>query len=144
MRIRWNGTIVDHTTLVFYDEIFALGDPVFPLGDPRIQTAGALDCIQAFWFNPKWYLADGTRMEDTYHPHRIFTYSIRRIRPLIYARLLRKLKLYPRDMNQNGLWSCRPELSDNTTVPDLVVGVYERNWARRKLDGGLGTDTHSN
>ena len=142
MRIRWNGTLVNHTTLVFYDEIYALGDSVFPLGDPRIQIIGALDCIQASWSYPKWYLADGTRMEDTSSRPRIFTYHIGRVRPLRYARLLRefKLNLRPKEFNQNGLWSCR---SEESAIPDVVVGVYERNWVRRKLDGGLGTGTHN-
>ena len=141
MRITWNGTAVDHTTLVFYDEIFAINDPNVQIisGDPRIETAGALDCIQeVLRSNPKWYLADGTPIEDTYYPHQIRTYYIRRARPLVYARLIRSaFKLYPRKKNHNGLWSCRSGQSGKTSVADFVVGVYERDWARRKLDGGL-------
>ena len=120
---------------MFYDEINAIEDGVVLLRDPRIHAAGGLDCIQLLLYS-QWYLADGTPMEDTYAPHRIYTHYMKGALPQVHSRLIRTLKLYPRKKNHNGLWSCRPVQSGKTSV--AFVGVYERDWPRRKLDGGLG------
>ena len=148
MRVTWNGTDVDHSTLIFYDEISNFPHRYLrrdPFGTKF--SMGALVCRFPLWAEQNWYLADGTLTDKTYASHRLNTYHTReRVRP-DYARLNRRKDRYqhPRSRNQNGLWSCRWG-KVGLIFAAAFVGVYERRSSSvedRKLDRGLGTGTQS-
>ena len=142
MRITWNGTDVDHSTLVFFDEISTIPHRLLrkdPFGDIDMDDSGALVCRYGLSANQNWYLADGTLTDDTFGSFRINTYHTREKARPDYARLNRKIDRYqyPRSVDHNGLWSCRwGELGQTSGA--AFVGVFERNY-RSKLDERLGT-----
>ena len=144
MRITWNGTAVNHSTLVFYDEItatsYSLRDPVRDIRD----TPGALNCRHVRGGNQHWYFADGTLTDESIPPHQLVTYRTRERAHPAYARIQRRStsQLYPKIKNHNGLWSCRWGQAGELFA-SAFVGVYERQDVRRKLDGGLGTGNHT-
>ena len=143
MRLTWNGTDVDHSTFVYYDEISAVPhgqlrrDPFGNIG----EGSGALVCRDAIFGTQRFYMADGTRTDDSYGVYRLNTYYTRDSTQPYYARLNRRKKEYPgttpRYRENTGLWSCRR--SESAFFAAAFVAVYERELWRSKLDGGLRT-----
>ena len=125
--IVWNGTVVTHRTILFFDEI---SDRKLrrsnAFDDIYESDSGALICTdKKKWINQLWFFADGTTIKRK--PYTIHS-SDRVIPDIARVQRKRRSRNFPKRPEYIGLWSC--QRFTMIYEESLYVAVYVRPGIR--------------